>query len=72
MSPVGIREKPEDEPTLDPMKRFEGRKGPGIPGWMFSKVGGFTWKKKVSPFAASRFFGKKFTLKILNNYVTKR
>jgi hypothetical protein len=64
LSPVGIKVKAPGEPTLDPMKRFQGKKA--APPRIFKQVGQYAWKKKISPFAMGRKMGKKLTLKIMD------
>jgi hypothetical protein len=64
LSPVGIKVKAEGEPTLDPMKRFQGKKA--APPRIFKHVGKYAWNKKISPFEMGRKMGKKLTLKLMD------
>jgi len=69
ISPIGVKVKAPDEPDLDPLKRFEGRKGP--PRWARG-IAKSAWKKKVSPFSFGRKLGKKIPLTMIGRYVAKR
>jgi hypothetical protein len=69
LSPIGIRVKTPEEQDLDPMKRFEGRKGP--PRWLLS-FAERQWKQRESPFKLGRKVYKKFAWKFISRYVKKR
>lgn len=56
LSPIGIKVKSENEPDLDPLKRFEGRKG-GYDRCSLP-LGRYAWSKRISPFAPTRLVGK--------------
>jgi cardiolipin-specific phospholipase len=69
LSPIGIKVKDPNEPDLDPMKRFEGRKGP--PRWVLSFVKR-RWDRRESPFTYARKVYKKLSWKFISRYVQKR